>query len=73
MMLQTMGKAVPASLLAFARQGLFLIPLLVILTPALGVLGIQLSTPIADLFTFILALPLGIRTLKKDLDTGGGV
>jgi putative MATE family efflux protein len=70
MMLQTMGKAFPASLLAFARQGLFLIPLLLILVPTLGVLGIQLCTPIADLFTFILALPLGIRTLQKDLDTG---
>jgi putative MATE family efflux protein len=67
MMLQTMGKALPASLLAFSRQGLFLIPLLMILAPSLGVLGIQLCSPIADLLTFILALPLGIRTLTRDL------
>jgi putative MATE family efflux protein len=67
MMLQTMGKAAPASFLAFSRQGLFLIPLLFILAPALGVLGIQLCSPAADLLTFIVAMPLGIRTLRKDL------
>jgi hypothetical protein len=66
-MLQTMGKAVPASVLAFSRQGLFLIPLLFTLVPALGVLGIQLCIPIADFCTFLLALPLGISTLRKDL------
>jgi Na+-driven multidrug efflux pump len=67
MMLQTMGRAVPASFLAFSRQGLFLIPLALIMIPALGIPGIQLCTPIAELCTFVLALPLGIRTLKKDL------
>jgi Na+-driven multidrug efflux pump len=67
MMLQTMGRAVPASFLAFSRQGLFLIPMALFMIPALGILGIQLCTPIAELCTFILALPLGIRTLKRDL------
>jgi putative MATE family efflux protein len=67
MMLQTMGKAVPASLLALARHGLFLIPLIFILVPILGVWGIQLCIPIADICTFMVALPLGIRVLHKDL------
>jgi putative MATE family efflux protein len=67
MMLQTMGKALPANILALARQGFFLIPLLFILTPLFNVTGILLSTPLADLFTFVLALPLGLKTLKKDL------
>jgi Na+-driven multidrug efflux pump len=66
-MLQTMGKGIPASILAFSRQGFFLIPLLFVIVPALGVLGIQICTPIADICTFLLALPLGIRTLRKDL------
>jgi Na+-driven multidrug efflux pump len=66
-MLQTMGKAVPASILAFSRQGLFLIPLRFILVPVLGVLGIQICIPIADFCTFLLALPLGISALRKDL------
>jgi putative MATE family efflux protein len=72
MMLQTMGKAVPASFLAFSRQGLFLIPLALIMIPALGVLGIQLCAPIADLCAFVLALPLGIGTLKRDLPAEPG-
>jgi putative MATE family efflux protein len=70
MMLQTMGKAVPAGILAFARQGLFLVPLLFTLAPLLGVLGIQMCIPIADLCTFILTLPLGISALRRDLGCG---
>jgi Na+-driven multidrug efflux pump len=62
-----MGKGIPASVLAFSRQGLFLIPLVFVLVPALGVLGIQICAPIADFGAFLLALPLGIRTLRKDL------
>jgi putative MATE family efflux protein len=69
MLLQTIGKAIPASILAFARQGLFLIPLILILVPMLGVLGIQLCIPIADFCTFLLAVPLGVTVLKKDLKT----
>jgi Na+-driven multidrug efflux pump len=69
MQLQTIGKAIPASILAFARQGLFLIPLILILVPVLGILGIQLCIPIADFCTFLLAIPLGVTVLKKDLKT----
>ncbi|MDR1898871.1 MAG: MATE family efflux transporter [Treponema sp.] len=65
MMLQTIGRAVPASVMAFARQGIFLIPLLFLLTPGLGILGIQLCGPLADICTFILSLPLGIRALRQ--------
>jgi putative MATE family efflux protein len=67
MMLQTMGKALPASLLALARQGLFLLPLIFTLVPLLGVLGIQLCIPIAELCTFIVSFPMGIAVLHKDL------
>jgi Na+-driven multidrug efflux pump len=66
-MLQTMGKGISASILAFSRQGLFLIPLIFFMIPILGVFGIQIATPIADFCTFLLSLPLGIRTLRKDL------
>lgn len=66
-MLQTMGKGLPASVLALSRQGLFLVPLIFVLIPPLGVLGVQICTPIADFCAFLLALPLGIRTLHKDL------
>jgi Na+-driven multidrug efflux pump len=65
MMLQTIGKAFRASLLALARQGLFMLPALFILTPFLGVFGIQLSQPIADIATFLLALPICLGVLNE--------
>jgi putative MATE family efflux protein len=64
---QTMGKARIASLLALARQGLFLLPLLLILAPRLGLLGIQVSIPGADLCSFLFSIPFIVRILKKDL------
>ncbi len=64
MMLQTTGKAVSASIMAFARQGLFLIPFIFILTPLLGVFGIQLCSPISDFCTFLLSIPISIYALR---------
>jgi putative MATE family efflux protein len=64
MMMQTCGKAVSASILALARQGLFLVPLVFLLVPWLGVLGIQIAMPLADLCTFLLSIPLGVRILR---------
>lgn len=64
MMLQTMGKAGKASLLAMARQGLFFLPALWILTAALGLFGLQLSQTVADVCTFFLAIPLCLTTIR---------
>jgi putative MATE family efflux protein len=65
MMMQTMGKAFEASLLAIARQGLFLLPLLFLLTPLLGFTGILASQPAADVGAFILSIPLSIRVFRE--------
>jgi putative MATE family efflux protein len=65
MLMQTMGKAREASLLALSRQGLFLLPLLFILTPALGLFGIQVSQPASEIAAFFFAIPLTIREFKK--------
>ncbi len=64
MMLQTMGKAFGASVLALARQGLFLIPLLLILPPHLDVLGIQLTLPITDILSLLITIPLSVHTMR---------
>jgi Na+-driven multidrug efflux pump len=66
MMMQTMGKTVRASLLAISRQGLFMIPLLFLLTPRLGLPGIQLAQPLADAATFVLSVPVFI-SVKREL------
>jgi putative MATE family efflux protein len=69
MMLQTIGKTFQANILAFSRQGLFLIPLLIIFSSAFGLLGIQLSQPIADITTSFLAVFLSIKVLKELKET----
>ncbi len=58
MMTQTMGKTFYASLLASARQGLFFIPILLILPRILGLIGIQSAQAAADLFAFLLSVVL---------------
>ncbi|MDR3280418.1 MAG: MATE family efflux transporter [Synergistaceae bacterium] len=65
MMFQTMGKSISASTLALARQGLFLLPTLFVLAHALGLLGIQISPPIADIATFALSIPLNIHIMRS--------
>lgn len=58
MMTQTMGKTFYASLLASARQGLFFIPILLILPRILGLTGIQSAQAVADVFAFLLSVVL---------------
>ncbi len=65
MMLQTIGRSARATVLALARQGLFLLPFLFMLTPPLKVLGLQMSQPAADLATLLLSIPLGLGVLRE--------
>ncbi len=64
MMMQTIGHAFKASLLAVARQGLFFLPFLFILTGGMGLLGLQMTQPAADIATFLLSIPLARSTLR---------
>jgi putative MATE family efflux protein len=65
MLVQTIGKSREASILSLARQGLFFLPLILTLPVFLGLTGIQLSQPLADVATFIMALPMGIRVVNE--------
>lgn len=65
MMLQTIGKAVRASLMAMSRQFLFFVPAVLTLPRMWGMLGVQLSQPIADVASFIMAVALSISVLKE--------
>lgn len=65
MMMQTMGKSLYASILALARQGLFLLPALLIFTPLWGLLGIQLSQPVATIVSFFFSIPFAIHVLRQ--------
>ena len=65
MMLQTMGIAGRATVLAMARQGLFFIPAVWVLEHAFGLLGVQLAQPVADVLSFLLAIPLTLPVLRR--------
>ena len=65
MMTQTMGKALEASIIAVARQGLFLIPSIIVLSPLFGLLGIQMATSVADMIGLCIVLPIAARVLKQ--------
>jgi hypothetical protein len=43
----------------------FLILFLCILAPILGLFGIQLAQPLADIAALLLAIPIQIRVLKE--------
>lgn len=65
MLTQSIGYGFRASIVAVGRQGLFLIPSLVILPRIFGLLGLQMAQPIADLLTFVLATVIVIGILKE--------
>ena len=64
MLLQTTGQMVPASILGVARQ-MFLIPCLWIFTGLFQLTGLQMSQPIADVLTFVIAIPMVVKFLRK--------
>lgn len=64
MMLQSMGRAVKASIVAAARQGLFFIPFIFILPRIFGLGGVQACQMVSDICSFALAVPIGISELK---------
>lgn len=65
MLTQSIGYGFRASLVAMGRQGLFLIPALLILPKLFGVLGLQMAQPIADMLTFVLATVIVSGILKE--------
>lgn len=65
MMLQTMGIAGRATLLAVSRQGMFFIPAVLILESLFGLLGVQMAQPVADVLSFLLAIPLTTSVLRE--------
>ena len=71
MMLQNIGATAKATTLAISRQGLAFIPMVLLLplllsaTGAEPLLGIELAQPVADVISFLIAIPIGLSELKK--------
>jgi putative MATE family efflux protein len=65
---QAVGKAIPALLLTLTRQGFFFIPLILILPPFYGELGVWISFPISDILATIVTgyfLRREVKTVLK--------
>ncbi|MBQ5613205.1 MAG: hypothetical protein IIU88_05800, partial [Clostridia bacterium] len=63
--LQAVGKNGRSLLLAGARQGIFLLPLLAWIPARFGRASFIYAQPVADLLTFLLSLPFLILLLRK--------
>ncbi len=58
MMLQSIGRGLKASITASARNGIFFIPLIIILPIFFGMTGVQITQTVSDVLTFILIIPM---------------
>ncbi len=65
MLFQSIGENKKATFLSMLRSGILFIPILLILTKAFGLFGIQSSQAIADVITFFISAPLVLQFLKK--------
>ncbi len=65
MLFQSIGENKKATFLSTLRSGLLFIPLIFILTYFFGILGVQIAQPIADVFAFLITLPMVVKFLKK--------
>ncbi len=64
MTFQAVGKKFAASFLASCRQGIFFLPLILILPRVFFVTGLTLAQPLSDFLTFLMSIPYAIVFLK---------
>ena len=60
-----LGKAAGGWLLSLGRQGLFFIPVILLLPRSIGMNGVIFAQPIADLLTLACMLILAIKLSKE--------
>ena len=71
MMLQNIGATAKATILAISRQGIAFIPVILLLPMLLQLfgapplLGIETAQPVADVISFLIAIPIGLSELRK--------
>ena len=66
MLTQSIGYGVRATIISTARQGLFLIPVLLTLPRFFGLLGLQMAQPMSDALSCCLTF-LIVSSILKDL------
>lgn len=65
MLFQSIGKPVQATWLSILRQGICFLPVILLFPRLFGLLGVQISQPTADCFTFIISLFITLPFLRK--------
>lgn len=65
MLYQSIRKAAVSSVLSMLRSGLMLIPTLLVTTHFLGLTGVQISQPLADILTGLACIPFIVHFLRK--------
>ena len=66
MLYQSIQKPTISSVLSLIRAGAVTIPMLLVLVPLIGIVGIQISQPTADVLAGLISIPFIIRFLKSD-------
>ncbi len=69
---QALGKALPALFLSISRQGLFFLPLLLILNALFGFKGFIYAQPITDILMLLLSSFILWRILRKEVRITSG-
>jgi putative MATE family efflux protein len=61
-----LGKAVEGGLISLGRQGIFFIPIIVLLSSVFGLVGVILAQPTADLLSFLLVVVLAQKNRNEE-------
>ncbi|MEN6312718.1 MAG: MATE family efflux transporter [Clostridiaceae bacterium] len=72
MTFQSIGKAWTATFLSVARQGIFFLPLILVLPMFMGLTGVQATQPLADVLTFLCGIPFAVHFFRT-LDTAAAM
>ena len=67
MLFQNIGRFLAATIETAMRQGIFYLPLIFLLPVCMGFDGVVLAQPVADILSFICAVPMGIWVFRKNL------
>ena len=65
MMLQSMGRGMKASITASARNGIFFIPLILVLPRLFGITGLEVTQACADVLSLLISIPLAVSELRR--------
>ncbi len=64
MMQQSTGRTIPATFNSVARQGLFFVPMVLLLPRVFGISGLQMAQSAADVLTLLCGIPIQLSVLK---------